>query len=95
MPRSRVTKLKDAVKKAGKHWRKARQRTKRARQRLVKFAEAELLAKEELDGVRTRLEGEFPDVDIDELLQGDGSDVSEDICTNFNWAEAPVSLVSC
>lgn len=87
MPRSRVTKLKDAVRKAGKHWRKARQRTKRARQRLVKFAEAELLAKEELDGVRTRLKEEFPDVDIDELLKGDGSDVSEDILTNFNWAE--------
>ena len=87
MPRSRVTMLKDALRKAGKHWRKARQRTKRARQRLVKFAEAELLAKEELDGVRTRLKEEFPDVDIDELLQGDGSDVSEDIRTNFNWAE--------
>ena len=77
MPRSRVTMLKDALRKAGKHWRKARDRTKRTRQRLVDYAEAEYLAKEELDGVRKRLKEEFPDVDIDALLEGDGSNVSD------------------
>ena len=44
---------------------------------MADYAEAECLAKEELDGVRKRLKEEFPDVDIDALLEGDGSNVSD------------------
>ena len=44
---------------------------------MADYAEAEFLAKEELDGVRKRLKEEFPDVDIDALLEGDGSNVSD------------------